>query len=554
MVLPPSSTKLHEVWAFGGYGQVSARPRILRIKRAYRRACYRALRHGMAEYRGKLMLPVDVPWRFRESYRQLPPAQKELKPISTAPGIRCMTWNASKALVYAELLIWASSQPLDVLAIQETGWGFSATWNTSEWHFTHSACKQASVLLMVRAQIAPADRIATATLLEGRLLHVRVFLKRTIDFLIVYQYAWNACHGSQPLLQKRQKLWHTLQNYLNHIPKAHYLVVLGDFNTVLRADPPFVGTEDPRRHHTVHTDSHVLQQLLRTQDLIAVNCKGGYQHTFTHGTHASRINYILIRQSQVQYRRMKPITNAQFERNFGIHGPHHHPLLVTLPKWHAPQPIHFPLNRIDRFAMRHAYQAQLDNWVCFEARARQLIHDMTSLPGCSAQDCMIALENQLRTLCIHYFPKRRSHRSAPSQLLSISSRMWNARREALRVQGKSLSALFRCWRHVTTFLVCHKQIRQHSRPTDDRNLKASWREGPTWPCTVRPLNGIARFDSSVLSKGFDVFRCMIRMICLCLQPRRYNRSNNTILPCTQMLTCPDLTQTPSKSHRSTARL
>ena len=346
---------------------------------------------------------------------------------------------------------------------------------------------------------------------------------------------------------------------MNHIPKTHYLVVLGDFNTVLRADPPFVGTEDPRRHHNVHSDSHVLQQLLRTQDLIAVNCKGGYQHTFTHGTHASRIDYILIRQPQVQYRRMQPITNAQFERNFGIHGPHHHPLLVTLPKWHAPQPFHFPLNRIDRFAMRHAYQAQLDNWVNFEARARidyilirqsqvqyrrmqpitnaqfernfgihgphhhpllvtlpkwhapqpfhfplnridrfamrhayqaqldnlvnfeararQLIHDMTSLPGRSAQDCMIALENQLRTLCIHYFPKRRSHRSAPSQLLSISSRMWNARREALRVQGKSLSALFKCWSHVTTFLVCHKQIRQFSRAHRRQKLESILAEG-----------------------------------------------------------------------------
>ena len=45
---------------------------------------------------------------------------------------------------------------------------------------------------MARAYIAPADRLAIATLLEGHLLHVRVFLKRTIDFLIVYQYAWNA--------------------------------------------------------------------------------------------------------------------------------------------------------------------------------------------------------------------------------------------------------------------------------------------------------------------------------------------------------------------------
>ena len=223
------------------------------------------------------------------------------------------------------------------------------------------------------------------------------------------------------------------------------MVVLGDFNTVLRADPPFVGSEDPRRHPNVHSDSHVLQQLLRTQALIAVNCKGGYQHTFIHGTHASRIDYILIRQPQVQFRRMQPITNTQFERNFGINGPHHHPLLVTLPQWHAPQPIHFPLNRIDRFALRHAYHAQLDNWVSFEARARQLIHDMISLPDRTAQECMIDLETKLRTLCIQYFPKRRSQRSVPSQLQSISSRTWNARREALRVQGQSLRALFMCW-------------------------------------------------------------------------------------------------------------
>ena len=71
----------------------------------------------MAEYRGKMLLPTDVPWRFRESFRQLPVARKALTLISIAPGIRCMTWNASKVLVYDELLIWASTQPFEVLAI-----------------------------------------------------------------------------------------------------------------------------------------------------------------------------------------------------------------------------------------------------------------------------------------------------------------------------------------------------------------------------------------------------------------------------------------------------
>ena len=69
-----------------------------------------------------------------------------------------MTWNTSKALVYDELLIWASTQPFEVLVIQETGWRFSVTWSTSEWHWIHSACKQASVLLMIRVYFAPADR------------------------------------------------------------------------------------------------------------------------------------------------------------------------------------------------------------------------------------------------------------------------------------------------------------------------------------------------------------------------------------------------------------
>ena len=551
-VSPPSSTKLHEVWAFGGYGQVSARPRIVRIKRAYKRACYRAMRQGFAKYRGGCLLPAEVPWRFRESFRKLPATRKELKPISTAPGIRCMIWNASKALAHEELLMWATAQQLDVLAIQETGWRFSATWSTPDWHCIHSACKQASVLLLVRTTIAPVDRIATATLMEGRLLHVRVFLKRTFDFFIVYQYAWNACNGSQPLLQKRLKLWYTLQACLNHIPKAHYLIVLGDFNTVLRADPSYVGFDDPRRHPNAHTDSHLLQQLLRNQDLIAINYKGGCQHTFAHGTHASRIDYILIRQPQVQFRRMQLFTNTRFERNFGINGPHHHPFLVTFPKWHAPQQVHFPLNRIDRFDMRHAFHAQLDIWVHFEDSARRLIHEMTSFPAQTAQDYMFALETKFRDLCIRHFPKRRPRRSAPSQLQSISSRMWHARREALRVQGHSLRALFWCWKHVTTYLGCQKQIRQFNRTNRRQKLETILAEGADLAFHGQTFEWYRKIRQ-LCPRGFVVFRCIINMACRCPPPRRYSRLNNIIPPCTQMITCRSLALTPSPKPRLIAR-
>ena len=128
-----------------------------------------------------------MPWHFRESFRRFPIVRQELKPIYTAPGIRCMTWNASQILIYEELLLWASSSPLDLLAIQETGWRFTDIWSTREWHCIHSACKQASILLLVRTTVVAVDRIATAPLMEGRLLHVRVFLERTFDIFIVYK-------------------------------------------------------------------------------------------------------------------------------------------------------------------------------------------------------------------------------------------------------------------------------------------------------------------------------------------------------------------------------
>ena len=89
--------------------------------------------------------------------------------------------------------------------------------------------------------------------------------------------------------------------------------------------------------------------------------------------------------------------------------------------------------------------------------------------------------------------------------------------------------------------------------TADRNLKPFWRKGPTWPCTARRLNGIARFVSSILSKEVVVFRCLINMACHCLPPRRYSRLNSTTQPCTQMIICHGLTPTPSKSPRLIAR-
>ena len=127
--------------------------------------------------------------------------------------------------------------------------------------------------------------------------------------------------------------------------------------------------------------------------------------------------------------------------------------------------------------MRQAFHAQTAPWVQFEASARQLIHDMPSPPDRTAQDSMLALETSLRELYIQYFPKHHPRRLTPSLLQSISSRMWHARREALRVRGRSLRSMFLCWRHATNYLGCQKQIRTFSRANKRLKLETILAEG-----------------------------------------------------------------------------
>ena len=148
---------VHEVWAERGFGHVTSRPRIVRIKRAYKRACFRALRNGFSEYRGGYIFAADVSWRMKEAFRRLPVPRNTPSSQTQFPDIRCMSWNASKQVCYDEFLLWAEQQPLDVIALQETGWNINSSWTTAIWHCVHTAAKQASILVLIRATLIGAD-------------------------------------------------------------------------------------------------------------------------------------------------------------------------------------------------------------------------------------------------------------------------------------------------------------------------------------------------------------------------------------------------------------
>ena len=96
------------------------------------------------------------------------------------------------------------------------------------------------------------------------------------------------------------------------------MVLMGDFKTTLGFDPPHINSHDARASSSTHIDRDLLQQLTRAQDLIALHCKQQYASTFEHGSHHSRIDYVFVRQHQVQFRRMQPTIDRNFMRNLVV--------------------------------------------------------------------------------------------------------------------------------------------------------------------------------------------------------------------------------------------
>ena len=146
-------------------------------------------------------------------------------------------------------------------------------------------------------------------------------MHQTYDILAIYQHSWNPGRGVKALCTRRAALWRKIIECVNHIPYTHFLVIAGDFNSPFQQHPPFVQTFDPKFDKASQTDKEVFQQMIQDLQLLALPA-GNWKPTFVHGNHATRIDFILIRRQQ-RRASMDSHLVQDFDRNFGIIGPHH---------------------------------------------------------------------------------------------------------------------------------------------------------------------------------------------------------------------------------------
>ena len=248
----------------------------------------------MVPFRMKQMIMADL--RHRPDQRSKP------QPVHSSPSeaIRVLCWNASQGLQLEEWVTWCSSQPFELILVQETGWTLNRRWTAHGWYMIHSYASRASTLCMVRSFLLRSDQLTVADLIPGRLQHIRLHLTRIHDVLNFYQFAWNTTKPRATLIQDRAKVCKT-RDAIQHVPKSHMLLPASDCNTPVTAAPPAIGSHDAKFGQAAQTDRHEFQALVQELNLCAPHSMGKWTPTFVHGTHSTRIDFTFLRSHQTQW-------------------------------------------------------------------------------------------------------------------------------------------------------------------------------------------------------------------------------------------------------------
>ena len=175
---------------------------------------------------------------------------------------------------------------------------------------------------------------------------------------------------------------------------------------------------DPKYHQAAQQDKQTFTQLVQQFELVALHCRERFHTTFKHGTHASRIDFALMCRQQISWPLVAPQLLPDFAFNFGQLGPHHHPLVWTIPKW-FPGPRPKPIVLFDRHRIRQDMTQNTQRWQGFCWEARQLLQSTNE----TSPSYFHKIESSLIDLSKAWFPKRTSTSVACNPLASITARM-----------------------------------------------------------------------------------------------------------------------------------
>ena len=388
-------------------------------KRSFKRAFARAQRDGAAWYRGMCMTPSDFPAHMplpkhprpsRPAGVPIPPPSK----VSTTHRLNVVQFNVGGLSTHKleEIKTWGTSIHADIIVLLETRWSFSSEWTDEAWHAIHSgsvADRADGVLVLIRQGVAQASQIGSATLLAGRLLHIRLhFRQRACDLICCYNYMDDRTTAR---LHQRASFWQMLDTCLGTIPNRNSLLIAGDLNCSAEQDGPHVGTSTFTWHgHPCkgpqHRDMKSFHSVLRKYHLTILNGWNA-QHgpTFHNGLMVSRIDFFITRTADADgfSRDVKYLTHADI---IPLKGATHIPLMCCIRRFHfsykSRQSTGFTYQQ--RMRCRLDWQGGSDTWASMMEQTGSALQEICANSD-SNGDPVRHFHDQLGQKFHHFYPK-----------------------------------------------------------------------------------------------------------------------------------------------------
>ena len=216
-------------------------------KRAYNRACRRAMAHGTTIYRGRpFQLPTGATLIRSEGVPRS--SMRRHHDRSSGRRLRMLTWNCGGAsAIYDQFLLWLFQSRIEMAVLVETKWSFSQCWSDQHYHYIHSGAGSrkgsGGVLVILSRQLTHSQAIRYHEAIPGHLLRVSFTPHGSpcaFNLIGLYQHVWTSGN-----LSIRHTFWTKLSGLCHSIPARSCLLLAGDCNATCRPEGGLVGSGVP---------------------------------------------------------------------------------------------------------------------------------------------------------------------------------------------------------------------------------------------------------------------------------------------------------------------
>ena len=457
-------------------------------KRSLLRAMKRAHRDGTCWYKGKQYqlhalskmtgIPVDSPQIVPSPASKPPHHSTQMacnRKHQNSRFLRYCSWNCGGLSSHKldEVKHWGLCQNLDAMILTETRWRFCSEWQDGNWMFIHSGHASqpgAGILILLSRRLCTHSSVRWLDVSPGRRVHVQIrLMPRCFDLVAGYQHTFST---SKTKLTERASWWTCLDQYLDHLPKRHVLLLAGDFNCRLPALRGHVGMleyagDTTRSGGSPHTDEGQFLALVKTHNLVALNTwRYDLGPTFKGINGSSRIDFSFTRYpladgcaKDVQYVSQAPFLDAP---HYG-----HIPMVGQLRKFWIPPKADQTTAGISisqREAGRLAYVREAPEWTQFMHDSAGLIEQHLTQADPRDSDFIPKLHRIASKTFTACFPDSQTQpvMSSDDPGLPLILNKWRHRDMGLRSGLPSQRNVLQCWFHLARFQALKRLHKKHA--------------------------------------------------------------------------------------------